>query len=67
MIILEKSKSDFTELLNQLRDNKIKTLTIQPNEFFIFQQAFMAFETRKKIVGRATNGGTVIYHYDHSN
>ncbi|WP_429971339.1 hypothetical protein ACQW5G_01590 [Fructilactobacillus sp. Tb1] len=64
---MDKKKSDYTELLNQLRDGKISELTITPDEFFIFQQAFMDYETRKRIIGTAGDKGIVVYHYDNDN
>jgi len=64
---LDKTKSDYTELLDQLRDGKIKELTITPDEFLVFQQAFMDYETRKRIIGNAGDQGIVVYHYDNDN
>lgn len=64
---MDKTKSDYTALLNQLRDGEIKELTIKPDEFFNFQQAFMDYETRKRIIGNAGDHGIVVYHYDNDN
>lgn len=64
---MDKTKSDYTALLNQLRDGEIKELTIKPAEFFLFQQAFMDYETRKRIIGTAGDQGIVVYHYDNDN
>lgn len=60
---LVKTKEEYTALLDQLRDGEIETLTIDPSEFFVFQQAFMDYKTRKRIVGKAGNKGIVVYHY----
>ncbi|WP_395319109.1 hypothetical protein [Fructilactobacillus frigidiflavus] len=64
---MDKTKSDYTALLNQLRDGEIKEFTIKPAEFFLFQQAFMDYETRKRIIGTAGDQGIVVYHYDNDN
>ncbi|UIF30375.1 hypothetical protein KB236_05440 [Levilactobacillus brevis] len=56
---------DFTELMNQLKDKKIEQFEVTPEDFPAFQKAFMAFETRKRVVGQAEKGGKLIYHYDH--
>lgn len=56
---------DYTELMNQLKDQKIDQFEIGPEEFPAFQQAFMAFDTRKRIIGQAHKGGKIIYRYDH--
>ncbi|WP_382339087.1 hypothetical protein [Levilactobacillus tongjiangensis] len=56
---------DYTDLMNQLKDKKIDSFTVTPAEFPAFQRAFMAFETRKRVVGQAEKNGQLIYHYDH--
>ncbi|NLR10563.1 MULTISPECIES: hypothetical protein [Lactobacillaceae] len=56
---------DFTDLMNQLKDKKIDQFEVTPTDFPAFQKAFMAFETRKRVVGQAQKDGKLIYHYDH--
>ncbi|WP_274705545.1 hypothetical protein [Fructilactobacillus carniphilus] len=36
---------------------------MQPDQFFVFQQAFMDYPTRKRVVGTAFENGVVVYHY----
>ncbi|ATU71312.1 hypothetical protein CT113_13660 [Levilactobacillus brevis] len=55
---------DFTALMNQLKDQEIEQFEVTPEEFPAFQKAFMAFDTRKRVIGQAEKGGTLIYHYD---
>ncbi|AYM02868.1 hypothetical protein [Levilactobacillus yiduensis] len=55
---------DFTDLMNQLKDKKLDEFEVTPEEFPAFQKAFMAFETRKRVVGQAHKGGKLIYRYD---
>lgn len=55
---------DFTALMNQLKDQKIEQFEVTPEEFPAFQKAFMAFDTRKRVIGQAEKGGTLIYRYD---
>lgn len=55
---------DFTALMNQLKDQKIEQFEVTPEEFPAFQKAFMAFDTRKRVIGQAEKGGTLIYHYN---
>ncbi|CAM2877300.1 hypothetical protein [Fructilactobacillus fructivorans] len=64
---MSKNKDDFTKLLNQLKDGEIKDLTINPKDFPEFQQAFMNFPTRKRIVGKASEKGILTYHYSSEN
>ncbi|WP_125573642.1 hypothetical protein [Levilactobacillus huananensis] len=56
---------DFTDLLNQLKDGKIDQFDVTPASFPAFQKAFMAFDTRKRVVGQAHKDGKLVYHYDH--
>lgn len=49
----------------QLKNGEIETFTVEPADFMTFQTAYMAFEFRKRIIGKAEKNGTVIYHYDH--
>lgn len=56
---------DFTDLMNQLKDKKIAQFEVTPADFPAFQKAFMAYETRKRVVGKAEKNGKLIYHYDH--
>ncbi|KRK73672.1 hypothetical protein FD30_GL000245 [Levilactobacillus namurensis DSM 19117] len=60
----EQMARDFTDLMNQLKDQKIDQFEVEPDEFPAFQQAFMAFETRKRVIGEAHKGGKLVYHYD---
>ncbi|WP_125583686.1 hypothetical protein [Levilactobacillus cerevisiae] len=55
---------DFTALMNQLKDKELDEFEVTPEEFPAFQKAFMAFETRKRVVGQADKGGKLIYRYD---
>lgn len=55
---------DFTDLMNQLKDKKLDQFEVGPDEFQDFQRAFMAFDTRKRVIGKANKGGKLIYHYD---
>jgi len=55
---------DFTALMKQLKDKQLSTFEVTPEEFPAFQKAFMAFDTRKRVIGQAEKGGTLIYHYD---
>ncbi|AYF92404.1 hypothetical protein D7I45_02320 [Apilactobacillus bombintestini] len=54
---------NYTELLNDLKDNKISELVIKPDEFTDFQVAFMNFDTRKRVVGKASQNGIITYTY----
>ena len=56
---------DFTDLMNQLKDKKIESFEVTPEDFPDFQKAFMSFDTRKRVVGQANKNGQLIYHYDH--
>ncbi|WP_395361622.1 hypothetical protein [Levilactobacillus parabrevis] len=56
---------DFTDLMNQLKDKKIEQFEVTPEDFPAFQKAFMAYETRKRVVGKAEKNGKLIYHYDY--
>ncbi|MCF7523869.1 hypothetical protein L3X07_13660 [Levilactobacillus brevis] len=47
---------DFTALMNQLKDQKIEQFEVTPEEFPAFQKAFMAFDTRKRVIGQAEKG-----------
>ncbi len=55
---------DFTALMNQLKNKELDEFEVTPEEFPAFQKAFMAFETRKRVVGQADKGGKLIYRYD---
>ncbi|MCH4123909.1 MAG: hypothetical protein LKH74_08785 [Levilactobacillus sp.] len=55
---------DFTALMNQLKNKELDEFEVTPEEFPAFQKAFMAFETRKRVVGQAHKGGKLIYRYD---
>ncbi len=59
-----KSVSDYTKLLNQLKDSQINSILIGPDDFANFQAAFMEFPTRKRIVGSAKLNGQITYTYD---
>lgn len=56
---------DFTALMKQLKDGQIDKFTIGPDDFSDFQRAFMAFDTRKRVIGQAQKNGQIIYRYDH--
>ena len=56
---------DFTDLMNQLKEGKIDQFEVEPAEFQAFQQAYMAFDTRKRVIGQAHKNGKLIYRYDH--
>ncbi|CAJ1227011.1 hypothetical protein [Levilactobacillus zymae] len=56
---------DFTDLMNQLKDQKIDQFEVGPDEFQAFQKAYMAFDTRKRVIGQAHKDGKLIYRYDH--
>ncbi|GLB47045.1 hypothetical protein WR164_10240 [Philodulcilactobacillus myokoensis] len=59
------SSSQYTKLLNQLKDGQIKSLHITPDNFKQFQVAFMKFPTRKRIIGTAHQQGKITYVYQH--
>lgn len=56
---------DYASLLEQLKDGTIDELKVTPTDFMTFQIAYMAFESRKRVIGTAEKNGTIIYHYDH--
>lgn len=56
---------DFTDLMNQLKERKIDQFEVEPAEFQAFQRAYMAFDTRKRVIGQAHKNGKLIYRYDH--
>lgn len=60
IIIADKN---YTELLNDLKDNKIKELVVKPDEFTEFQVAYMNFDTRKRVIGKADQNGVITYTY----
>ncbi|AQW22352.1 hypothetical protein PL11_006985 [Lentilactobacillus curieae] len=57
-------KTDFTDQLQKLKDGELNELTVQPNDFMVFQEAFMDFDARKRVVGAAQKGGTVVYTFE---
>ena len=57
--------TDFTDLMNQLKDKKLDQFEVDPESFPAFQQALMAFDTRKRVIGEAHKDGKLIFHYDH--
>ncbi|USS92926.1 hypothetical protein M8332_04770 [Fructilactobacillus ixorae] len=64
---MEPTKEAFTAQLEQLQNGDLQELTVQPDQFFIFQQAFMDYPTRKRVVGTAQENGVVVYHYASAN
>ncbi|GKT04287.1 hypothetical protein ACRYI5_09760 [Furfurilactobacillus sp. WILCCON 0119] len=54
---------DYAAKLEQLHDGTLDELTVTPDQFMAFQQALMNVEYRQRIVGAATRGGEVTYHY----
>ncbi|TPR40840.1 hypothetical protein DY124_00040 [Apilactobacillus micheneri] len=57
------NEQKYTELLNQLKNNEISKLVIKPDEFLDFQVAFMNFDTRKRVSGKASENGIITYTY----
>lgn len=56
---------DYANLMAKLKSGEIDEFTVEPDEFMTFQKAYMQFESRKRVVGRADKGGQIVYHYDH--
>ena len=56
---------DFTALMNQLKNKELDEFEVGPDDFQAFQQAYMAFDTRKRVIGQAHKNGKLVYHYDH--
>lgn len=54
----------FEEKLQKLANGDIKELKISANEFMDFQAALMNFPQRKRVVGKALHGGTIIYSFE---
>ncbi|WP_288528529.1 hypothetical protein [uncultured Secundilactobacillus sp.] len=58
-------EKDYSELMTQLKSGELDALEVHPDEFMAFYEAYMAFESRKRIVGAAEKNGIITYHYDH--
>ncbi|MTV81993.1 hypothetical protein [Secundilactobacillus folii] len=56
---------DYANLMAQLKAGQLNEFTVEPKDFMAFQRAYMNFESRKRVVGRAEKNGQIIYHYDH--
>ncbi len=64
-IVIE--EKDYTEMLNRLKNGELKNIKIKPDEFVVFQRAFMNFDTRKSIFGKAHQNGEITYFYERGN
>ncbi|GAY74380.1 hypothetical protein [Lentilactobacillus kosonis] len=58
------AKAEFTDQLQKLRSGEISEIKVQPTEFMDFQEAFMDFEARKRVIGTAQKGGIVVYTFE---
>ncbi|MCF6514831.1 hypothetical protein GSH19_01370 [Lactobacillus sp. S2-2] len=61
---MEYSKEQYTDLLNQLKNQEIDSFEVYPSDFSNFQAAFSGFESKKKIIGKAYKEGKIIYSYN---
>ncbi|WP_055679725.1 hypothetical protein [Secundilactobacillus kimchicus] len=46
-------EKDYSELMTQLKSGELDAVEVHPDEFMAFYEAYMAFESRKRIVGAA--------------
>ncbi|KRM09798.1 hypothetical protein ABTQ33_03995 [Paucilactobacillus suebicus] len=53
---------DYVQLMEDLRNGKIDSFTIEPDEFQTFQVQYHSYEFRQQIIGTAKRGGTLEYH-----
>ncbi|WP_268912716.1 hypothetical protein [Lentilactobacillus sp. SPB1-3] len=57
-------KAEFTDQLQKLRSGEVSEIKVEPADFMNFQEAFMDFEARKRVIGTAQKGGTVVYTFE---
>ncbi|MFB9769713.1 hypothetical protein [Lactiplantibacillus modestisalitolerans] len=50
--------------MEDLRTGKRESFTVDPADFMAFQQAYMQYEYRKRIIGMADLEGHVVYHFE---
>ncbi|WP_283680419.1 hypothetical protein [Lentilactobacillus sp. Marseille-Q4993] len=58
------AENDYAKLLDELREGKIKEIQVNPDQFMDFQQAFMNFDYKTRVSGKAQKGGIVTYTYE---
>lgn len=56
---------DYTKMMEQLKDGELDEFVVKPDEFMSFYPAYMNFEFRKRVIGKADKLGILTYHYDH--
>ncbi|MBW1605389.1 hypothetical protein [Lactobacillus sp. Sy-1] len=56
-------ETNYSELLTKLKNGDIDKIEVAPKSFMAFQNAFMEFESRKRVVGTASLDGKVVYHF----
>ncbi|MCO6541817.1 hypothetical protein DS831_08525 [Bombilactobacillus bombi] len=54
---------DFVKLLQDLVAGKVKQIEINEDNFFAFNQAWLACPQHKQIIGTAAHDGKVIYRF----
>ncbi len=52
-------------MMEQLKDGELDEFVVKPDEFMSFYPAYMNFEFRKRVIGKADKLGILTYHYDH--
>ncbi|VDG17494.1 hypothetical protein [Lactiplantibacillus mudanjiangensis] len=56
--------TDYTALMEALRNGEQDSFSVEPSEFMAFHNAYMQYEYRKRIIGVADLDGHVVYHFD---
>lgn len=51
--------------MEQLKSGELAELEVHPDEFMAFYDAYMTFESRKRVIGSAEKNGIITYRYDH--
>lgn len=54
----------FTDKLKKLADGELEEIKITTDNFMNFQEAFMNFPQRKRVVGEASHNGEITYHFE---
>ncbi|MFT8669332.1 MAG: hypothetical protein ABF778_06265 [Liquorilactobacillus hordei] len=54
----------FKDKLEKLANGEITEIKITAENFMDFQEAFMNFPQRKRVVGIAGHNGQIIYHFE---
>ncbi|WP_252898919.1 hypothetical protein [Secundilactobacillus odoratitofui] len=49
---------DYANLMAQLKSGELDEFTVEPADFMAFQTAYMSFESRKRIIGKAEKKGS---------